>query len=209
LNDAYARLEKVNEGLNRLYSYRLSSGNLDPLPVLTENFESFDQILAWSRRVAAWLSAFNRRCHNYVLPLSVRRLAGAEWENGKETGKWKFPVGPDVFDENERHVRIRGMCAWCVGKEGPFTLDVWLPTASHVRYEEGPWTDLAQDVRRCRLGRVIKRETGSVPEVSGLTGLFNASPIGEWRVKVSNPTADLLEVPEDIQIDLYLSVLTI
>ena len=210
LADAYARLQAVATGLARLYAYS-PNGAPDPLPALNlQDATSFDNVLAWVRRATAWLAGFSRRCHNYVLPLSVRHLTANAWEGGKRTGEWSFAIDPDFFDDSERHVRIRGMCGWCVGKDGPYSLDVWIPGLTQIRYWNGQLSqDFDQHVPRFRLGRVSPRKGAAVAEVSGLTALFNASPIGQWRVTAKSPTSAEFDAPDDFQIDLYLSVLPV
>lgn len=209
VDDAYARLKAVETGLKALYAYSLA-GTLDPLPPLTKDLSSFDDVVSWTRRVAAWLAAFTRRCHNYVLTLSVRHLAASKWDGGKANLDWTFCVPTSLFDENERHIRIRGMCGWCVGADGPYVLDCWPPTDdAMVRFERGDWTRLDQKVARFRIGRVLKLQSATVPEVSGLTALFNASPVGTWRVKATSPGTDHPSAPDDFFLDLYLSVLTV
>jgi hypothetical protein len=76
------------------------------------------------------------------------------------------------------------------------------------RFEGCNWKSLEQDLPLFRLGRVVDRVNSSVPEVSGLTALFNASPVGDWTVKSVPLYADGGPSPKDFQIDLYLSVLT-
>jgi hypothetical protein len=216
LNDAHIRLEKVNDGLKQLYDYKKPDGKPDLLPPITEELRSFDEILSWTRRAAAWLAAFTRRCHNYVLPISVKRQTREDWDRGWKNGegKWTFKLGEDLFEKYERHVRIRGMSAVVVGKEGPYTMNLTLPSTSMIQYEDGRTLEPFEQKHdtgaplRCRLGRVVQR-TGVTPEVSGLTMLFNASPFGEWNVTVSSKAISDSKLPDDFQIDLYLSVLTI
>lgn len=195
LADAYLRLEAVEMGLQSIYNYK------DALPKpLSDSVDIFEDILAWTRRAAAWLAALTRRSHNYVLPISVKRSCGgdAKWQEGKRKGEWHFKIDESLFSDNERLVRIRGICAWCSGKDGPYVLDVTLPKN---QFDQKP--------ERCRLGRVLSRRGMSMPEVSGVTALFNASPIGEWKVKPSDPVHDRMNWPDDFQIDLYLSVLIV
>lgn len=210
LADAYARLSAVDIGLTKIYDYA-PLGVPDPLPELGDDVQDFEHILAWTRRVAAWLAAFTRRCHNYVLPLSVKNLAGAGWASGVKKGEWKFTIDKGMFADNERHVRVRGICAWCVPQGGPYTLDVEIPAETSIRYESGTWKEnVRQSVKSCRLGRVLPRSSFPVPEVGGVTALYNASPFGEWKVRASDPfSSHSKDWPSDFQIDLYLSVLPV
>jgi len=48
----------------------------------------------------------------------------------------------------------------------------------------------------------------AVPEVGAVTAAFTGSPIGQWNVTVrnaANPTAVPSALPDDIEIDLYLT----
>jgi hypothetical protein len=213
-NDAYVRLEKIDLGLRNLYGY----GN-DPLPSLNlHEVSSFDDVLAWTRRVSTWLAAFGRRCHNYVLPVSVKKHVKGEWKEGwhNGTGKWTMVLKTDdasLFPEYERHIRLRGISGWVVGKSGPYMVDLSLPTSTSIRFEKPDWIALNQEHDKgvpihCRIGRVLER-TGNQSEISGLNSLFNASPFGEWTVSDSNGVSGDDELPEDFHLDLYLSVLTV
>ena len=196
--DGYRRLQQAAQGLRRIYNYG------SDLPDLTNEDSSFDQILAWTRHTTAWLAGFMRRCHNYVMPISIAMIA----TKGAAEGEWSFSLEKAHFPR-QSFVRIRGICAWSVGKLGPYTLDITPPKDTQFLWAEGATSSLLkQDVKPCRLGRVLWREGGMPPEISGLTSLFNASPIGPWKVVASNPAAKDLDLPQDFHIDLYLSAVT-
>ncbi len=212
VSDAYLRLKAVEQGLHLFYDYPYPDS--DPLPPLSDDDpSSFDAILSWSRRVARWLAAFTRRCNNYVLTLSIKTLVGGQWEAGKANGSWSFNLPLTTFSPGECHVRIRGVVPWAPNAgEGSWQVVLKCPTATQVCYESGKLSDVfPQDVGLCRISKVVSRTRVVTPEISGATTLFNASPIGDWNVQLRTPF-DRLSVPpswpDDIELDLYLSVLT-
>jgi hypothetical protein len=58
----------------------------------------------------------------------------------------------------------------------------------------------------CRIGRVTTRDDVRSPEVAGTVGLYNAGPIGEWKVAITpsikGPASSELE---DVHLDFYLA----
>jgi hypothetical protein len=210
--DAYVRLQAVNTGISRYYNY--ASPNKDPLPEFTDDPASFDAILAWTRRVARWLAAFTRRSNNYVYTISVKQRTGDAWQRGANEASWKFDLPSTAFDAKERHVRIRGVTAWAENDKGKVWQVILKPPANtQVYYESGAKSPIfEQDAPSCRVSKVVSRGKVVIPEVSGLTALYNASPIGTWTIDArlaTSPQEIPRTLPDDIELDLYLSVLTI
>ncbi len=212
LVDAYQRLQSVEEGTAKVYGRVTKPGSIvDALPPLTGEVRNIDEIILWTRRTATWLAAMTRRFHNYVQPISVRVLTGPAWNAGAGARTWKVPVPESAFT-NEALIRVRGLAAWVVSGDPKrlWTVEVTLPNATTMVYGPGVKVSLKQGTINCKLSGVTTRTNRLVPEVCGTTSCYNASPIGDWTIKISDaldPNAG--GVPEDIQIDLSLSVLPI
>jgi hypothetical protein len=209
LRDAYDRLKSVEQGMIRVYG-RIDDAKkpLDPLPDLTDE-ASVDGIVAWTRRAGTWLAALTRRSHNYVCPISVKALAGANWDQGIAAKQWNFNVAQMMFD-NQCYVRIRGIAGWVVGgdKNSLWTLDVQMPDSTKLIYEGGLTHDDNQGLIKCRISAVTSRASRLSSDIVGITSCYNACPIGDWVVRARdafNPAATV--TVDDIQLDLYLAVL--
>ena len=211
-HDAYKRLVAVDLGLRQLYQYPYPEA--DALPALSQDPGSFDEVVSWARRAGRWLAAFNRRCNNYVLPVSVRRLTGSGWDSGRSKGQWTFQVPTTLFDARERHVRLRGITAWALNDRDQLWETVVIPPKStRVYYESDALSDpFVQECGTCRIAKVVSRRRVVMPEVSGITALYNASPLGEWTVTIRHAfdrETVPKQIPDDVELDLYLSVLTV
>lgn len=210
--DAYLRLQAITIGLARYYNY--PSPDNDPLPEFSDDPASFDLILAWSRRAARWLAAFTRRTNNYVYTVSVKQITGDQWDPGKAHASWQFELPLGAFAADERHIRVRGVTAWADNDRGKIWQVILTPPATtKVQYESGRISDSFQQASpACRVGRVVSRGKVVVPEISGLTALYNTSPVGTWTADLRDaisPQEVPKTLPDDIQIDIYLSVLTV
>jgi hypothetical protein len=216
VSDAYARLIAVADGLKAYYAYPFPDARPDPLPAFDpDDRDTHDQIVAWTRRVGQWLAAFTRRTNSYILPLSLKFLAGNTWSDGLKTGIWSFSLG-NYFDDFQRHIRVRGITAWAVNDHNMlWEVDLIPPVLATVHFESlpgkpGKKSIITQDATLCRVSRVMSRQRLAVPEIGAVTAAFTGSPTGQWVVKVRNAEdRESLpdQFPDDIEIDLYLSYL--
>ncbi len=203
--DALARMNAVHVGLREVYAYS------EPLPTSPEAIDYYDRCLLWVRGAIQWLIRFSRREQSFVLPVSVKDLAGpAGWKEGIKTGVWNFPVGG--FLEDLKHVRLRGISATVrdrVGyKDRLWQLDVVLPESGVFHHLEGTEGHIDQsDLPSVLLGRVVERDFVRDPDIAGVVAIHNASPLGSWRVSIvaSVPSADAGEPLDDLMLDLHLS----
>lgn len=209
LIDAYTRLMTIEKGMQLVYN------RLDPqgLPTKLSSLSDMDDIVAWGRRTGTWLATLMRRSQNYVLPISVKMASEAKlkgsWKSGQSKREWVFTVPQTIFDR-QCFVRLRGLAGWAFGSNQNllWTLNLQLPTnAATWLYEGGKVSTGPQDPIRCRISRVTARSDRAFPDVVGLVACYNATPIGDWTVSVSNALdTNSTDVPDDIQLDLYLSV---
>lgn len=205
VRDAHDRLQCVRDGMVNVYGTLV-----DPLPNPTDDAR-VDDIIAWTRKTATWLAALTRRSHNYIFPLSVNRRSGQNWAGGLAAGQWSFNLPQIEFDQ-QCYVRVRGIVGWVVGgaDNALWTLDVQLPDVATFVYERGATQELSQGLIKCKISAVTSREKRPNPDIVGLTSCYNASPIGNgWIVRANdafNPGVGP-RVLDDIQLDLYLSVL--
>jgi hypothetical protein len=221
VSDAYQRLKAVDAGLSYYYGYPYPDTRPDPLPVLAPPGDSHahDQIIAWTRRVAHWLAAFTRRTNSYIVPLSLKTLAGDSWSNLLKTGSVTFDL-ENYFDDFQRHIRVRGVAAWTISERNMlwdvnernmfWEVDLIPPEQAVVHFESDSTSTVPQGKTLCRLSRVMSRQRLSVPEVGAVTSAFTGSPAGKWTVFVrsaANRHAPPANLPDDIEIDLYLSYL--
>jgi len=211
ISDAYCRLETVENGLKAYYGYPHPDTNPDPLPKLkVDDTKSHDEIVAWLRRVAHWMAAFSKRTNSYIAPLSLKILTDNAWVQGQSSGSWTFSL-ENYFDTFQRHVRVRGVTAWAVNdRNALWQVDLTPPKSATVHLESGELKSITQDAPLCRISRVMSRVRLAVPEVGAVTAAFTGSPIGQWKVTVRNaatPKTVPEILPEDIEIDLYLSFL--
>ena len=209
VRDAYDRLVAVQSGMVNVYGRcKPDYTPLDPLPPLSDD-ASVDAVISWTRRTGTWLAALTRRSHNYIFPVSLK-AASTDWDGGKALKQWTFVLPQITFDQ-QCYIRVRGMAGWVVGGDDGalWTLDVQLPGSTTFVYEGGATRDLNQGLIKCKISAVTSRGKLVTPNVVGLTSCYNASPIGsQWIVRATdafNPGAPGL--PDDIQLDLYLSVL--
>jgi hypothetical protein len=187
LSDAYQRLKAVETGMASYYGYPFPDTRPDPLPDFDPNDRhTHDKIIAWSRRVAHWLAAFTRRANSYILPLSLKSLAGDSFSNFLKTGTVTFSL-ENLFDDFQRHIRVRGVAAWAVNDHNLFwEVDLIPPEQAIVHFESGSKSTVTQDKTLCRVSRVMSRQRLAVPEVGAVTSAFTGSPAGQWTVFVRN-----------------------
>jgi len=78
-------------------------------------------------------------------------------------------------------------------------------------YQNSPTKELDQGDIKCKISAVTTRTKRLSPDIVGVTSCYNASPIGQdWTVGVTDafdPSSQHL--PDDIQLDLYLSAIQI
>ncbi len=213
--EAYARLEKVNSGLQLLYGFSTK----DSLPPLTKNkktvnMESVDAIVAWTRKVTTWLAAFTRNCQNYVLPISVRTVIGeTEWSDGIGKGSWAFSLKANDHFPHDARIRLRGIAAWVSGGDSDrlWTVDLQLPNDTHIIDESGSSSHYGQGTIQCRISKVTQRSANRSSEIAGIVSCYNASPVDDWKVSIDDafgrrdPLGNRFQL-DDVQMDLYLSV---
>lgn len=225
--DALARVQVANTGLMALY------GTADPTrpelqlpksvsPWLDSGVEIaaaprgvFDDTLKWVRDSIAYMVQLSHREQNYVLTVSLKKLAGASWAPGLLNGTWEQVGIPDALFKDslmdQRHVRLRGIGAFVVGGTSN---DLWQVTVTPPK-QSGCYflnSDTRQpldqrQVPSCRLGRVQTRSSVRDPDVLGVSSLHNVSPLGAWSVKITPVSDASLASLEDLHLDLYIAMI--
>jgi hypothetical protein len=213
--DSLARLDAAEEGLRLIY------GRTSPLPASVRTaidtgavtHAAMDDASRWTRDALSWLLQFKQLEQNFVMPLSVRSLCGSDekWFAGLASGSWSITVPPGLFSELA-HVRVRGARAHVYGcgqDAGYWTLTAKLPKQGTVRHLAGAARPLDQK----KLPVVIFPRTGSrinAPEAEfvGMHALFNASPIGDWTLTISEISTQrqARSVISDVEIEVALAV---
>jgi hypothetical protein len=203
--DALARLRVVCQGMAEVYGYDV------PLPKNEAAIDYFDQCLFWNRQAIQWLIRFSRMEQSFVLPISVRDLAGdAAWKAGMKAASWEFTIPVDAIP-NAAHVRLRGLSAYVMGCHAE--KHVWQalatpPTLAQLRHLRAKRPPMKQPkVPVCRFGRVTVREAIRDPDIVGVSALHNASPFGIWNFKLTGcvPHHRGLCKLEDVILDLHVA----
>jgi hypothetical protein len=206
--EAKAKLVAGARGMRLLYGYD------DPLPdhsALGPAF--FDACLVWVRRSINFMVRFRQLEQNYVLPISVKEQSAQNWESGRASGVWEFDL-PVRLLPLMSHVRLRGLSA-CVfiperddDRASLFQAVVSVPRQSNITHLMGHVEQLDQsDIPTCRIGRVAARGNVREPDVVGTSALYNASPIGRWRIELTpkSTTGVTLQKVKDVILDLHLA----
>jgi len=204
---ALARLKAIQKGLDQLYGYRI------PLPSEEADVDYYDQVLFWTRQTIQWLIRFSRVEQTIVLPVSIRTLVGDEaWDRGNKQKAWSFRFPKEALP-TARHVRVRGLSAVVVDhlklRDRLWQVELGVPARAEVVHLDGTVVTVDQSsVPPLMLGRVGERDAARDPDVAGLSSLHNASPFGEWQVRIldSVPRQHRTTKINDIQVDLHLSL---
>lgn len=213
--DALARLDAAEEGLKLIYgnSSSLPSSIRTAIDTGVVTHAAMDDASQWTRDALSWLLQFKQLEQNFVMPFSVRSLCGSEknWVAGLASGSWSMTVPPALF-LGLAHVRVRGARAYVYGcgqDAGYWTLTARLPEQGTVHHLAGATSPLDQK----KLPDVIFPRTGSrinAPEAEfvGMLALFNASPIGDWILTISDVSTQRQSrsVISDIEIEVALAV---
>jgi hypothetical protein len=211
--DALARLKAAELGLRKIYGYTV------PLPtsvsqLFTEGHENtrkaFDECVLWVRGAISWMVKFTQLDQNYVLPLSIKKLTGANWSAGKQTGIWSFKIDNNTWFSEQRHVRLRGISAFAVSDKKRLWQVLVTPPRTDSKSWHLPNTEVDLDQRHapvCRLARVASREAVRDPDVGGLASLYNLSPIGSWNLVLRQNLEDVANFNDidDVHLDLHLA----
>jgi hypothetical protein len=223
--EALHRIVHAAKGLELLYGYTepFPPALIEILPK-AESGEGraapsdacFDFSLNWVRQAISFKVGFGQLEQNYVLALSVKEhLAnGVQFNDPKAEGDelvWRCEVPEERF-RGQSHVRLRGVSIF-VEAEGNsvYHAAVRPPTQSISRHlGASSLVSLPQgDLPLCRAGRVRSRDSARDPDVVGLAALYNASPIGEWEIRISvpgRPASELKAQLSDVFLDLHLAV---
>ena len=224
-----ACLATARRGLREVYDYA------PPFP--QEGSAGYlDGVAAWVRRAQGRLAQLSQNEQNYVLAVSVKQLAGSQWEAGRAASAWTFDL-PDEMFAGQTNVRLRGLSVSVVGPaaeppdlpkgaapkqgapaskpetlraEGFWSARISPPVTGTMRSLTGAVRELDQKaLPACCFGRVSDRDSVLTPEISGATALHNASPIGkQWRLTLSPKSTDGMETAklQDVQISLHVAV---
>jgi len=196
--EALACAAAAKRGLQELFSYTAAMPREG-----TAGY--FYQVQAWIAHSKNRLAQIAGSEQTYVLALSVKDLAKAQWESGRSSAQWTFDVPEELFP-GQAEVRLRGVSVAVMGAkpepppvgakppaaqakpeppkpEGYWSARVTVPTAGFVKHVAGTSRELDQkNIPVCFLGQVSDRET----EFSGEHALRNASPIGkQWKLALS------------------------
>jgi hypothetical protein len=212
LAHAVVRLSAASDGLAALFGYQRH------FPVGGSNTPfDFDTCMQWARDAIIWLRTFSRHDETLTIPISLKRVAGDTWFNGRASGNWQFTISDDsaqaagLMLKDRRYVRVRGLSAYV---DGITTWENWqikikLPQDGKVRFRDNSIHSLPEQAKMPSvwLGRVTRRQEARAPEVVGSTTLLNASPLGRWQVSALSQSADggPLEKVDDIIIELTVA----
>jgi len=212
--DALARLDAAELGLRLLY------GNSTPLPLAVRtaidtgavSHAVMDQASGWTRDALSWLLQFKQLDQNLVMPVSLRDLCGKpKWTEGLASGTWTVPVPASLFPDLA-HVRVRGIRAHVYGcgqDAGYWTVTAKAPEQAKIRHIKANPPVLDQKaLPKILLPRTGTRINAPEAEFVGMLALFNASPIGDWTVTISNSSTQRQpkSVITDVELELALAV---
>lgn len=187
--DAIERLKVLNDGFATIYDYRMTFSNSN-MPL--------NDTIVMVRDAMEWLVRFSAQEQNYILPLSLATLTGAQWQPGlmERGGAWDFTVPATLFP-GQRHVRLRGVSAAVMtnDRRTRFQAVVRAPRRGAITYLSGATVELDQqapNVPLVRLARIEAVDSPRPPDVVGTQSLHNVSPIsaadpalGAWRIVIT------------------------
>jgi hypothetical protein len=204
--DALARMKVIEKGLKSIYGYDF------PCPKDEGAVDYYDQCLLWTRHVIQWVLKFSRNEQNTILPISLKQvLTQAQFDSVKESGSFSFELLEAHFPTMV-NIRLRGLSIY-VEENKEVDNRVWkvkvsppaIGTITH--YLTKRKTNFDQSfLDPCFLGRVCRRQPGKTADIVGITSLYNASPIGKWKLDLLG--AIPLQEPkgiDDIIIDFQLA----
>lgn len=204
--NALARLERVRAGMALVYGYDV------PLPADPSDINYFDDCLLWTRTAIDWLVRFSRRDQGIVMPVSIKKLMGeSAFKNALAARKFTFNLPAEALWKSRfTHVRMRGISATVEGSGDEHLWRLWieLPASSTVQHLSGNVVPLAQVVPACQLARVTGRSAVRDPDVGGISALHNASPAGDWTIRLPHSFAYADPDPselDDIVLHLHLA----
>lgn len=197
--DAVARVTRAQEGLLSLFGYTAL------LDLGQKGSGSYHNCIIWVRKAIAWLSALIRRDQRFIIPVSLRRLTGPNWQKGLESGKWSFEIIPVTvgFPSNYRYSRLRGVSLALVVPNEISMTDYWNGEISLTR--QG-------DTSRCFNGRIQTRHALREPDIVGSTLFHNINPFSGdgkqsiWVVAIeSRSLRDIqLDAIDDVIMEVHL-----
>jgi hypothetical protein len=204
---AWARLKVAARGLALLFGY------IEPLPTPDQgNRKFFDDCLLWVRRAISYIVQSARLDQQFVVTISTRQLSGANWQSGLTTGVWPFKIRRETLPIADRikHARLRGASLFVTGDGAVDTWsgEVCVPRSSEIYHKDGAVKALDQSsVPPCLVGRISGRNANRAPELVGTAVWFNASPFGEWEIKLNPQSAEgsSLNTITDVHLELLLS----
>ena len=183
-----------------------------PLPNNETSIDFYDNCLIWTRSVVEWILKFTRKELNTIYPISLREILGGDtYKDMRKSGIWQFEIIENHLPEM-CNLRLRGV-SMCVKVDSEIKERFWqfqtrIPTSTKIRhYLTKKSVNLDQNfVEPVILGRVAERNILKIPDVVGMTSLYNGSPLGIWQTKVLGSLPDKsFEKIQDIQIDLHLA----
>jgi hypothetical protein len=218
---AIKRIVPAQQGLEKLYGYTISlppsiQSMINETTPPSRNY--LDDLARWVRDAISWRVGFSQFEQSYVIPISMKKYS-KNWKDGLRNLSWQFELpgnnAQELFRENERYVRLRGISVFVVEDDKDDMKGLWQAIIqpprenSYCRHQSGEHVPLDTSfVPACRLGRVTSRNSRRDPDVVGILALHNISPYGEWSISLSNvstlneETVDL----EDVQIDFYVAM---
>jgi hypothetical protein len=204
--NAYQRLQYASEGLQKLFGYGV------PLPAGPSS-SLFDECVRWTRQAIDYVLRTSQRDLSTVEVLSVRTLAGdAAWKKGLASGRWSFALTASALS-GLCGVRLRGISAAVVHErdakdlDGSWRVEVIPPTQTMNVHATGTQVTYEQRLSPVRLTRVTRRSHVRDPQVGGLQGVYNASPAGEWHIRLADRSSggDPRDRVRDLEIELFLA----
>lgn len=179
-------------GLHRIFGYepRLPSAVARAIAsdkALNHAPAALDEAIEWTRNASSWLTHFVQRDGLAPVSLSLRRLVLASaWRDFLRSGELSFVIPEDFFPK-QSHVRFRGASLHTMDARGVFGASLKVPSTSFYRMRDGSAHDSNQhDIPALRIGAVRRYDAARPPEVAGMSAAFNISPIGSWRLSLTD-----------------------
>ncbi len=212
-NDALSRMGSAALGLKQIYGYELALPPTIPNAINSRvaNHRVLDDALIWVRNAIAWLTRFKQLDQNYVLPISLRSLIGeAAWEAVKLDGKLQI-VLPQVLFEGQSHVRLRGVRGYVYGcgpEAGFWRVELTPPKQATTQHLNAAVpVNLDQSLLpSIVLSRVGSRLNAQEVEFVGTTALYNASPIGQWQIKITGQSTQRVSLNTISDVELEFAI---
>ena len=149
-----------------------------------------------------------RKDTNFVWQLSLKQLlSAADFDLGKTQKQWRFTLVPSMLQGYE-YLRMRGVSVHVMGQGivGTYRFKLYPPESAVQIFDEQE-VNVEQSLSIVTVGRARVWADNNPADVSGVSGLHNGSPLGEWTLTCETKSTGHISVDylSDLLIDIHLA----